>query len=167
MAQLQQHMVKEAIDLYIKADVMETTIKKTSRYADFWELISSHNHADVGEIGDRCFDDGMYEATKLFTLSHMKEYQGAVDGAMKANSTRSLKEVCFNCVDEDFCLAQLCGLHIVELLTYYLDGKTEKIELLRSGDIESNPGPNTRRFVTSTYCTISCNNLYFQDSKWD
>jgi clathrin heavy chain len=51
----------------------------------------------IFQIGDRCFDDGMYEAAKLLynnvsnfarlaiTLVHLKEFQGAVDGARKAN----------------------------------------------------------------------------------
>merc|ERR1712180_313476 len=179
-AQLQQNMVKEAIDSYIKADdpsayldVVETASKteswedlvrylqmarkkardtyieseliyayaKTSRYADLEEFVSSPNHADVGKIGDRCFDAGMYEAAKLLynnisnfaklaiTLVHLKEYQGAVDGARKANSTRTWKEVCFACVDNaEFRLAQMCGLHIVvhadeleDLIQYYQD----------------------------------------------
>lgn len=179
-AQLQQNMVKEAIDSYIKAndpraylDVVATATKteswedlvrylqmarkkardtyvesellfayaKTSRYADLEEFISSPNHADVGKIGDRCFDAEMYEAAKLLynnisnfaklaiTLVHLKEYQGAVDSARKANSTRTWKEVCFACVDNtEFRLAQMCGLHIVvhadeleDLITYYQD----------------------------------------------
>merc|ERR1719495_640543 len=77
-AQLQQAMVKEAIDSYIKAD---------DPSADLEEFVSSPNHADVGKIGDRCFDAGMYEAAKLLynnisnfaklaiTLVHLKEYQ--------------------------------------------------------------------------------------------
>jgi clathrin heavy chain len=68
-----------------------------SRFADLEEFISSPNHADVSKIGDRCFDAGMYEAAKLLynnvsnfaklaiTLVHLKEYQGAVDSARKAN----------------------------------------------------------------------------------
>jgi len=179
-AQLQQNLVKEAIDAYIKAadpsaylDVVATATKteswedlvrylqmarkkardtyveselifayaKTSRFADLEEFVSSPNHADVGKIGDRCFDAGMYEAAKLLynnisnfaklaiTLVHLKEYQGAVDSARKANSTRTWKEVCFACVDnEEFRLAQMCGLHIVvhadeleDLITYYQD----------------------------------------------
>jgi len=51
------------------------------------------------------------------------------DGARKANSTRTWKEVCFACVDNaEFRLAQMCGLHIVvhadeleDLITYYQD----------------------------------------------
>jgi len=179
-AQLQQNMVKEAIDSFIKAndpsdymDVVETATRtenwedmvrylqmarkkardtyveselifayaKTSRFADLEEFISSPNHADVSKIGDRCFDVEMYEAAKLLynnvsnfaklaiTLVHLKEYQGAVDGARKANSTRTWKEVCFACVDNnEFRLAQMCGLHIVvhadeleDLINYYQD----------------------------------------------
>ena len=95
-AQLQQKMVKEAIDSFIKADdpsayldVVETAsnteswedlvrylqmarkksrdtyveseliyaFDKTSRYADLEEFVSSPNHADVGKIGDRCFNN--------------------------------------------------------------------------------------------------------------
>lgn len=56
-------------------------------------------------MADRCFDDKMYDAAKLLynnvsnyarlaiTLVHLGEYQGAVDGARKANSTKTWKEV--------------------------------------------------------------------------
>uniref|UniRef100_A0A803VGC7 Clathrin heavy chain like 1 n=1 Tax=Ficedula albicollis TaxID=59894 RepID=A0A803VGC7_FICAL len=92
-------------------------------------------------VGDRCYEEGMYEAAKLLynnvsnfarlasTLVHLGEYQAAVDSGRKANSTRTWKEVCFACVDgKEFRLAQLCGLHIVihadeleELISYYQD----------------------------------------------
>lgn len=57
------------------------------------------------QVGDRCYDEKMYEAAKLLynnvsnfgrlasTLVHLGEYQAAVDGARKANSTRTWKEV--------------------------------------------------------------------------
>ncbi|XP_074599513.1 clathrin heavy chain 1-like isoform X1 [Brevipalpus obovatus] len=112
---------------------------KTGRLADLEEFISGPNHADISRIGDRCFDDGLFEPAKLLynnvsnfgrlaiTLVHLKEFQGAVDSARKANSTRTWKEVCFACVDnEEFRLAQMCGLHIVvhadeleDLINYY------------------------------------------------
>uniref|UniRef100_A0A8C9FB64 Clathrin heavy chain like 1 n=1 Tax=Pavo cristatus TaxID=9049 RepID=A0A8C9FB64_PAVCR len=92
-------------------------------------------------VGDRCYEEGMYEAAKLLynnvsnfarlasTLVHLGEYQAAVDSGRKANSTRTWKEVCFACVDgREFRLAQICGLHIVihadeleELISYYQD----------------------------------------------
>ncbi|XP_025089563.1 clathrin heavy chain 1 [Pomacea canaliculata] len=179
-AQLNQGMVKEAIDSYIKADdpsqymevvqvassnnnweelvkflqmarkkARETFVEtelvfayaKTNRLADMEEFISGPNHANITQVADRCFDNKMYEAAKLLynnvsnyarlaiTLVHLGEYQGAVDGARKANSTKTWKEVCFACVDnEEFRLAQMCGLHIVvhadeleELINYYQD----------------------------------------------
>lgn len=200
-AQLQQGLVKESIDSFIKADdpsaymdVVETAHRtshwedlvrylqmarkkaresyieseliyayaRTNRLADLEEFISGPNHADIQkvrsrlpasatrflrnilfllQIGDRCFDDKMYDAAKLLynnvsnfarlaiTLVHLKEFQGAVDSARKANSTRTWKEVCFACVDSgEFRLAQMCGLHIVvhadeleDLINYYQD----------------------------------------------
>ncbi|XP_005091567.1 clathrin heavy chain 1 isoform X2 [Aplysia californica] len=179
-AQLNQGMVKEAIDSYIKADdpsqymevvsvasksdnwedmvkflqmarkkARETFVEtelvyayaKTNRLADMEEFVSGPNHANITQVADRCFDDKMYEAAKLLynnvsnyarlaiTLVHLGEYQGAVDSARKANSTKTWKEVCFACVDnEEFRLAQMCGLHIVvhadeleELINYYQD----------------------------------------------
>lgn len=131
---------KKARDTFVESELIYA-YAKTARFADLEEFISSPNHADVSKIGDRCFDAGMYEAAKLLynnvsnfaklaiTLVHLKEYQGAVDSARKANSTRTWKEVCFACVDNnEFRLAQMCGLHIVvhadeleDLINYYQD----------------------------------------------
>lgn len=127
---------------------------KTGRMADLEEFISGPNNADVSKIGDRCFEDGLYEAAKILynnisnfsrlavTLVHLQEFQGAVDAARKANSTKTWKEVCFACVDhKEFRLAPMCGLHIVvhadeleELINYYQDrGYCEElISLLES-----------------------------------
>ena len=58
------------------------------------------------QVGERCYDEAMYEAAKLLfnnisnfarlasTLVHLGEFQNAVDSARKANSTRTWKEVC-------------------------------------------------------------------------
>lgn len=97
----------------------------------------------------------MYVAAKLLytnvsnysrlaiTLVHLGEYQGAVDGARKANSTRTWKEVCCACVDhKEFRLAQMCGLHIVvhadeleDVINYYQQRGyfEELIQLLEAG----------------------------------
>ena len=115
---------------------------KTNRLADMVEFISGPNNANIAQVADRCFADEMYEPAKLLysnvsnfarlaiTLVHLGEYQGAVDVARKASSTRTWKEVCFACVDhEEFRLAQMCGLRIVvhadeleELIAYYTVG---------------------------------------------
>jgi len=105
------------------------------------EFTLTENGLCLFQVGDRCYDEKMYDAAKLLynnvsnfgrlasTLVHLGEYQAAVDGARKANSTRTWKEVCFACVDgKEFRLAQMCGLHIVvhadeleELINYYQD----------------------------------------------
>ena len=63
------------------------------------------NPAGPLKVGDRCYEEGMYDAAKLLynnvsnfarlasTLVHLGEYQAAVDSARKANSTRTWKEV--------------------------------------------------------------------------
>lgn len=83
----------------------------------------------------------MYDAAKILynnisnygklaiTLVKLGQFQGAVEGARKANSTKTWKEVCFACVDnQEFRLAQVAGLYIVvhadeleELINYYQD----------------------------------------------
>ena len=128
---------------------------KTDRLADLEDFISTQNIADVGKVGDRCFDENMYEAAKLLytnvsnharlasTLVHLGEFANAVDAARKANTTTSWKEVCFACVDkEEFKFAQQCGLHIVvdpeplEALIEYYQAKgymDQLITLLEAG----------------------------------
>ncbi|OAJ39008.1 hypothetical protein, variant [Batrachochytrium dendrobatidis JEL423] len=99
---------------------------KTARLADLEDFISSPNLANISQVGDRCFDEKMYEASKILfssvsnwarlatTLVFLHEYQPAVDCARKANATKVWREVCLACVDNgEFRLAQVCGLHLV------------------------------------------------------
>ncbi|KHN74993.1 putative clathrin heavy chain 1 [Toxocara canis] len=129
---------KKSRESYIETELVYA-YAKTNRLADLEEFISGPNHAQIQQIGDRCFENEMYEAAKILfnnisnfaklsvTLVRLGEYQGAVDAARKANSTKTWKQVCFACVDnEEFRLAQMCGLHIVvhadeleELNNYY------------------------------------------------
>lgn len=77
-------------------------------------------------VGDRIFDEGLYEAARILfahipnygrlasCLVRLHQFQPAVEAARKANSPRTWKEVCYACVDEnEFRLAQLCGLNII------------------------------------------------------
>ena len=77
-------------------------------------------------VGDRFFDEGLYEAARILfahipnygrlasCLVRLHQFQPAVEAARKANSPRTWKEVCYACVDEsEFRLAQLCGLNII------------------------------------------------------
>lgn len=143
-AQLQQNMVKEAVDSFIKADdptpfievakkcaetehwedlvrflqmarkkshesFIETELcfayAKTGRLTDLIEFISEPNHAQIQQVGDRCFEQEMYEPAKILysnisnyaklavTLVKLGDFQGAVDAARKANSTKTWKQV--------------------------------------------------------------------------
>jgi len=90
------------------------------------EFIVSTPGVNLQSVGDRCFDEGIFEAAKIIysslsnwgklasTLVRLHQYQAAVDAARKANSSRTWKEVCFACVEEEeYRLAQLCGLSII------------------------------------------------------
>ncbi|KAJ8263472.1 hypothetical protein COCON_G00159290 [Conger conger] len=131
---------KKAREAYVETELI-FALAKTNRLSELEEFVSGPNNAHIQQVGDRCYDEGMYDAAKLLynsvsnfarlasTLVHLGEYQAAVDSARKANSTRTWKEVCFACVDgTEFRLAQICGLHIVihadeleELISYYQD----------------------------------------------
>ena len=99
---------------------------KTNKLSDLEEFINTPNCAQIQMIGDRCFDEKLFESAKLLynninnfvrlasTLVHLKQYNNAVDAARKANSTKTWKEVNLACVDaKEFRLAQICGVHII------------------------------------------------------
>ncbi|XP_018584251.2 clathrin heavy chain 1 isoform X2 [Scleropages formosus] len=131
---------KKARDSYVETELI-FALAKTNRLSELEEIVSGPNNAHIQQVGDRCYEDSMYDAAKLLynnvsnfarlasTLVRLGEFQAAVDSAHKANSTRTWKEVCFACVDgAEFRLAQMCGLHIVihadeleELISYYQD----------------------------------------------
>uniref|UniRef100_A0A452TKQ8 Clathrin heavy chain n=1 Tax=Ursus maritimus TaxID=29073 RepID=A0A452TKQ8_URSMA len=131
---------KKGRESYIETELI-FALAKTGRLSELEDCINGPNNAHIQQVGDRCYEEGMYEAAKLLyssvsnfarlasTLVHLGEYQAAVDSSRKANSTRTWKEVCSACVDgQEFRLAQLCGLHIVihadeleELIRYYQD----------------------------------------------
>ncbi|ETN80473.1 hypothetical protein NECAME_09145 [Necator americanus] len=113
---------KKSRESYIETELVYA-LAKTGRLSELEDFISGPNHAQIGQIGDRCFDNGMFEAAKILfnnisnfaklsvTLVRLGEYQGAVDAARKANSTKTWKQVCFACVENgEFRLAQMCGL---------------------------------------------------------
>ncbi|XP_065664296.1 clathrin heavy chain 1 [Hydra vulgaris] len=129
---------KKAKEAFIDTELI-FAFAHTGRLADLEEFVSSPNHANIGQVGERCFQEKMFEAAKILfnnisnfarlasTLVNLGAYQEAVDSARKANSTRTWREVCFSCVDgKEFRLAQMCGLNIVvhadeleDLIKYY------------------------------------------------
>ncbi|KAF9591335.1 hypothetical protein IFM89_003958 [Coptis chinensis] len=128
---------------------------KIDRLSDIEEFILMPNVANLQNVGDRLYDEALYEAAKIIyafisnwaklavTLVKLKQFQGAVDAARKANSSKTWKEVCFACVDaEEFRLAQMCGLNIIvqvddleEVSDYYQNRGcfNELISLMESG----------------------------------
>lgn len=99
---------------------------KLRRLADVEEFLHSTHIAQVAQVGDRCFNERLYDAAKILfasvsnwarlssTLVYLGEYQSAVDSARKAGSTKVWKEVLIACVEtREFRLAQVCGLHLV------------------------------------------------------
>ncbi|KAJ1401185.1 Tetratricopeptide-like helical domain superfamily, partial [Sesbania bispinosa] len=86
---------------------------KIDRLSDIEEFILMPNVANLQNVGDRLYDEALYEAAKIIfafisnwaklaiTLVKLKQFQGAVDAARKANSSKTWKEVCFACVDAE------------------------------------------------------------------
>ncbi|KAJ6432493.1 hypothetical protein OIU84_019684 [Salix udensis] len=128
---------------------------KIDRLNDIEEFILMPNVANLQNVGDRLYDEALYEAARIIfqfianwaklasTLVKLKQFQSAVDAARKANSAKTWKEVCFACVDaEEFRLAQICGLNIIiqvddleEVSEYYQNRGyfNELISLMESG----------------------------------
>uniref|UniRef100_A0A803KRG1 Clathrin heavy chain n=1 Tax=Chenopodium quinoa TaxID=63459 RepID=A0A803KRG1_CHEQI len=128
---------------------------KIDRLSEIEEFILMPNVANLQLVGDRLYDEALYEAAKIIyafisnwaklavTLVKLKQFQGAVDAARKANSAKTWKEVCFACVDaEEFRLAQICGLNVIiqvddleEVSEYYQNRGcfNELISLMESG----------------------------------
>eukprot|EP00011_Vannellida_sp_DIVA3-517-6-12_P006730 CAMPEP_0114634276 /NCGR_PEP_ID=MMETSP0168-20121206/15897_1 /TAXON_ID=95228 ORGANISM="Vannella sp., Strain DIVA3 517/6/12" /NCGR_SAMPLE_ID=MMETSP0168 /ASSEMBLY_ACC=CAM_ASM_000044 /LENGTH=1681 /DNA_ID=CAMNT_0001845973 /DNA_START=191 /DNA_END=5236 /DNA_ORIENTATION=+ len=126
-----------------KDPIIETELiysfAKTENLRDLDEFINKPNCAHIQNVGDRCYNEGLYQAAKLLfnnisnyarlatTLVKLEEFSAGVDAAAKAGNVRTWKEVCYACVDaEQFRLAQICGLHIIvrpdeleELIHYY------------------------------------------------
>ncbi|KAI0349661.1 clathrin heavy chain [Trametes cingulata] len=99
---------------------------KTDRLHDMEDFLAMTNVADVLEVGEKCFEDELYQAAKILfssisnwarlatTLIYLGENQGAVESARKAGNTQVWKQVHAACVEKgEFRLAQICGLNII------------------------------------------------------
>lgn len=129
--------------LNIKEQQLDTALiysyAKCGKYGDLEEFISAPNVAQIQAIGERCYNEEMYDAAKLLFQNinnnaklaicyvRLGNFREAVDAATKANSVGTWKEVNYACVDvKEFRLASLCGLHIIvhpdhleELILHY------------------------------------------------
>jgi hypothetical protein len=78
---------------------------KTEDMGALEEFISGAHQANLQSVGDRVFDEGMFEAARAIfahipnwgrlasTLVRLHQFQQAVDAARKANSPKTWKEV--------------------------------------------------------------------------
>jgi clathrin heavy chain len=99
---------------------------RTRKLSELEEFVSSPNVAKIDVTGERCFEEGLFEAAKILFQNinnnaklslcyvNLEMYREAVDAATKANSISTWKEVNAACVRaEEFRLANICGLHII------------------------------------------------------
>jgi len=114
---------------------------KTGKLTELEKFVHGPNVANIQNIGERCFDEGLYNAAKTIFTSinnnsklslchiHLEEYREAVASAGKANNVSTWKAVCFACLRaSEFRLASTCGLevikfpdHVDEVVSYYSD----------------------------------------------
>ena len=137
----------------VKENELDTALiyayAKTNATSDLEQMVSSPNVANIMEIGERCFLEGLFDAAKLLFESinnnaklalcyvNLGAYREAVDAATKANAISTWKEVNVACVkDGEFRLAAMCGLHIIvhpdhldELIGTY-EGVGQPMELI-------------------------------------
>ncbi|KAJ3518811.1 hypothetical protein NM208_g14371 [Fusarium decemcellulare] len=99
---------------------------RLDQLAELEDFLRATNVANIEESGDKAYEEGLYEASKIFytsisnwaklatTLVHLSDYQAAVDCARKANNIKVWKQVHEACVEKkEFRLAQICGLNLI------------------------------------------------------
>ncbi|KAJ8420409.1 hypothetical protein Cgig2_008812 [Carnegiea gigantea] len=98
-----------SLDMEVKEHKVDSELiyayANIDRLSDIEEFILMANVANLQNIGDRLYDEALYKATKIIyafishwakaavTLVKLKQFQGAVDAARKANSAKTWKEV--------------------------------------------------------------------------
>lgn len=114
---------------------------KTNNLTELEKFVNGPNVANIQNIGDKCFSEGLYHAAKILYINinnnsklalchiHLEEYREAVAAAGKANNVSTWKAVCFACLRAgEFRLAATCGLevikypdHVDDVVTFYSD----------------------------------------------
>lgn len=126
MARKKDFGTQEARSVIDTAMVMSYAL--SGQMSELEEFVSSPNLANIEEVGEKCADNGMFEAARMLfssiskhdklasCLVRLEKYSDAVEAARKANFTRTWKEVLVACVKaEEFRLAQMCGLHLMHI----------------------------------------------------
>jgi len=99
---------------------------RTNQLSELEDFLRATNVADVEASGDKAYEEGHYEAAKIFytsisnwaklatTLVYLEDYQAAVECARKASNVKVWRQVNEACVaKKEFRLAQICGLHLI------------------------------------------------------
>lgn len=99
---------------------------RLEQLSELEDFLRGTNVANIEESGDKAYEEGLYEASKIFyssisnwaklatTLVHLSDYQAAVECARKANNIKVWKQVHEACVTKkEFRLAQICGLNLI------------------------------------------------------
>ena len=130
-------------------------LAQAARLGELESFVTSPNVADLQHIGDRAFEEGLFEAARILyaavgnngklasTLVALGLFAPAVEAARKANSIKCWKEVSSACIRAgEFKLALTAGLaiivspdHLEELISFYEGGghAEELIKLLEQG----------------------------------
>ena len=143
----------------VKEAVLDTqliyALARINKLAELEELISVPNVAKIDQIGERCYDEGLFEAAKLLFINinnnaklalcyvNLEQFREAVDAATKAHSVSTWKEVNLACLRVgEIRLANICGLHIIvhpdhldELINHYerLGKSAELMQMMEQG----------------------------------
>lgn len=101
-------------------------LARTDKMHDMEDFLQMTNVANIESVGDQCYEEKHYEASKILYSSvsnwaklatthvFLNEHQLAVDCARKANSVKVWKQVNEACVSKrEFRLAQICGLNLI------------------------------------------------------
>lgn len=99
---------------------------RLDQLSELEDFLRGTNVANIEESGDKAYEEGLFEASKIFftsisnwaklstTLVHLADYQAAVECARKANNIKVWREVHEACVNKkEFRLAQICGLNLI------------------------------------------------------
>jgi len=129
----------------LQENVLDTELiyayAKTNNLTELEKFVNGPNVANIQDIGDRCFDEGLFNAAKTIFTSinnnsklalchiHLEEYREAVNAATSANNVSTWKAVCFACLRAtEFRLAATCGLevikypdHVDDVVSFYSD----------------------------------------------
>ena len=84
----------------IETELVYAYAKTDRLHGDMEDFLGMTNVADILEVGEKCFEDELYQAAKLLftsisnwarlatTLIYLGENQGAVESARKAGNTQ-------------------------------------------------------------------------------